>query len=56
MMPPPSVSHNSGEMCKLKKAFYGLKEAPRAWFEKFSIVITSIGFVLMLMILVFFYS
>ena len=23
---------------------YGLKQAPRAWFEKFSVVISSIGF------------
>ena len=44
MIPPPGVSHNSGEVCKLKKALYGLKQAPRAWFEKFSIAITSLGF------------
>ena len=42
--PPPGVSHNPGEVCKLKKSLYGLKQAPRAWFEKFSTVITSIGF------------
>jgi hypothetical protein len=44
MIPPPGVSHNQGEVCKLKKALYGLKQAPRAWFEKFSTVITSLGF------------
>ena len=44
MMPPPGVPHNSGYVCKLKKALYGLKQAPRAWFEKFSIVISSLGF------------
>ena len=44
MVPPPGVSHNHGEVCKLKKALYGLKQAPRAWFEKFSTVITSLGF------------
>ena len=32
-------------VCKLKKALYGLKQAPRAWFEKFSIMISSLGFV-----------
>ena len=32
-------------VCKLKKALYGLKQAPHAWFEKFSIVISSLGFV-----------
>ena len=46
MAPPsPSVSHDSRYVCKLKKALYGLKQAPRAWFEKFSIVISSFGFV-----------
>ncbi|XP_057487537.1 uncharacterized mitochondrial protein AtMg00810-like [Actinidia eriantha] len=44
MTPPPGVSHNLGEVCKLKKTLYGLKQAPRAWFEKFSNVITSLGF------------
>jgi hypothetical protein len=45
MAPFSSVSHNSKYVCKLKKALYGLKQAPRAWFEKFSIVISSFGFV-----------
>uniref|UniRef100_A0A3Q7X403 Uncharacterized protein LOC113785767 n=1 Tax=Cicer arietinum TaxID=3827 RepID=A0A3Q7X403_CICAR len=44
MVPPQEVSHNQGEVCKLKKALYGLKQAPRAWFEKFSTMITSLGF------------
>ena len=44
MVPPPGVSHDSGYVCKLKKALYGLKQAPCAWFEKFSIVISSLGF------------
>jgi len=44
MEPPPGVSHNPGEVCKLKNALYGLKQAPRAWFEKFTTVITSLGF------------
>ena len=50
---PPSVSHDSGYVCKLKKALYGLKQAPRAWFEKFYVVISSLGFVLVVMILLF---
>ena len=45
MAPPPSISHDSGYVCKHKKALYCLKQAPRAWFEKFSIVISSLGFV-----------
>jgi hypothetical protein len=45
MAPSPGVSHDSGYVCKLKKTLYGLKQAPRAWFEKFSVVISSLGFV-----------
>jgi hypothetical protein len=45
MAPPPGISHDSRYVCKLKKALYGLKQAPRAWFEKLSIVISSLGFV-----------
>jgi len=45
MTPPPGISRDSGYVCKLKKALYGLKQAPRACFEKFSIVISSLGFV-----------
>jgi len=45
MAPPPGISNDSGYVCKLKKALYGLKQAPRTWFEKFSIVISSLGFI-----------
>jgi len=45
MAPPLGVSHDSGYVCKLKKTLYGLKHAPRAWFEKFSVVISYLGFV-----------
>ena len=31
-------------VCKLKKVIYGLKQSPKAWFEKFSMVISGIGF------------
>ncbi|PWA98143.1 gag-pol polyprotein [Artemisia annua] len=45
MTPPPGVSHKPGEVCKLKKALNGLKQAPRAWYEKFATVVTSLGFI-----------
>jgi len=45
MIPPRNVSHKSGEVCKHQKALYGFKQAPRAWFQKFSIVIVSLSFV-----------
>ena len=44
MVPSPSISHNPREVCRLKKALYGLKQAPWAWFERFSAVVTSLGF------------
>jgi hypothetical protein len=45
MAPPPSISHDSRYVCKLKKVLYGLKQAPCAWFEKFYTVISSFSFV-----------
>jgi len=44
IIPPIGVSHNTGEACKLRETFYDLKEAPQDWFEKFYIVIGSLGF------------
>ena len=38
------VSHNPKEVCKLTKALYCLNEAHRAWFKRFSIVVTSFDF------------
>jgi hypothetical protein len=45
MTPSPSVSHDSRYVCKIKKVLYNLKQAPHTWFEKFSVVISSLRFV-----------
>ena len=33
----------SGKVCRLQKAIYGLKQSPRAWFGKFSEVVLKFG-------------
>ena len=32
-------------VCLLRKSFYGLKKAPRAWYQRFADFVTTIGFV-----------
>jgi hypothetical protein len=42
---PPGFGKNFGiKVCKLKKSLYGLKQSPRAWFEKFTQFIKSQGY------------
>ena len=31
-VPPGFVASQNGEVCKLQKVLYGLKQSPRAWF------------------------
>lgn len=46
MSPPPGFekSFEGGKVCKLKKSLYGLKQSPRAWFERFGKVIKHNGY------------
>ena len=43
---PPGYSgeFKKGEVCKLKKTLYGLKQSPRVWFGRFCQAMTSAGF------------
>ncbi|KAL5840222.1 hypothetical protein ACOSQ4_012830 [Xanthoceras sorbifolium] len=34
----------TNKICKLKKSLYGLKQSPRAWFDRFSKVLTKCGY------------
>ncbi|KAK8933689.1 hypothetical protein KSP39_PZI015904 [Platanthera zijinensis] len=42
--PPGFETTGESQVCHLKKTLYGLKQSPRAWFEKFSKVLREIGF------------
>ncbi|XP_042056533.1 uncharacterized protein LOC121801150 [Salvia splendens] len=44
--PPGYVAQgeDATKVCCLKKAIYGLKQSPKAWFDKFSSVLGTIGF------------
>ncbi|CAL5429371.1 unnamed protein product [Camellia sinensis] len=44
MRPPPGLSHPPGVVCRLRRALYGLKQSPRAWYERFHSVALQLGF------------
>ena len=44
MQPPPDLSVKSNKICHLRRAFYDLKQAPQAWFAKFSSTISRLGY------------
>lgn len=37
-------SSKQNKVCKLKKTIYGLKQSPRAWFERFSMTMKAFGY------------
>lgn len=43
---PPgfSTSQTEGKVLKLKKSLYGLKQSPRAWFDRFRRAMCSMGY------------
>ncbi|KAL1206309.1 Retrovirus-related Pol polyprotein from transposon TNT 1-94 [Cardamine amara subsp. amara] len=46
MKPPPGLESSipQGKVFKLRKAIYGLKQSPRAWYHKLSFTLTAKGF------------
>jgi hypothetical protein len=44
MCPPPGYSVSEGVVCHLRRSLYGLKQALRAWFQRFASVVTAAGF------------
>ena len=43
MAQPPRFESKGEDVCHLKKSIYGLKQSPRAWFDKFNKAIVSHG-------------
>ncbi|WJZ81635.1 hypothetical protein VitviT2T_001468 [Vitis vinifera] len=39
------MTSNFNKVCRLQKSLYGLKQSPRAWFERFTKVVKGYGFV-----------
>jgi Reverse transcriptase (RNA-dependent DNA polymerase) len=42
---PPGLNHTEGECVKLNKALYGLVQATRQFFKKFTQILQNIGFI-----------
>jgi hypothetical protein len=41
MHPPPGYGHPPHTVCRLRRALYSFKQAPRTWFAKFSYVVAQ---------------
>ncbi|GKV36761.1 hypothetical protein SLEP1_g44855 [Rubroshorea leprosula] len=46
MKPPPRLNHPPNKACRLRRALYGLKQSSRAWYAKFSAIVSDFGFTL----------
>ncbi|CAI7839666.1 unnamed protein product [Closterium sp. NIES-53] len=44
MLQPEGLDDGSGRVCRLKKAIYSLKQAPRAWYHKLEETVLAWGF------------
>lgn len=45
MTHPLRIAQHLGEVCQRRKALHGLKQDSSDWFDKWSIIITSLGFI-----------
>ena len=41
MQPPPDYSNSQNQVCRFHRAFYGFKQASRAWFAKFNSMVAQ---------------
>ena len=44
MSPPKFEAQFDHQVCKVKKSLYGLKQSPRAWFDRFTTIVKSQGY------------
>ena len=44
MSPPGFEAQFGQQVCKLQKSLYGLKQSPRAWFDRFTTFVKSQGY------------
>ena len=51
MHPTPGYDHPPNKVCRLRKAFYGLEQAPRAWLPSSVLLFFNLAFNQVLMIM-----